>query len=152
MIIYDHHFSHGPFGVCPQFRNEIEDCRFLLVIHKLYILSNSSMKHLPRVSHITNTFHICINHDIKKSMNHQYQSISIIINHHESSIIIIYHIFPIVFLFFLGNFGTPRHFVCFSPGDGRITVAEFLEGAIRLRGLAKSVDLPQAPGAPRGRP
>ena len=104
MIIYDHHFSHGPFGVCPQFRNEIEDCRFLLVIHKLYILSNSSMKHLPRVSHITNTFHICINHDIKKSMNHQYQSISIIINHHESSIIIIYHICPIVFLFFPGKF------------------------------------------------
>lgn len=29
-------------------------------------------------------------------------------------------------------------------GDGQITVAEFLEGAIRLRGLAKSVDLAQA--------
>lgn len=28
-------------------------------------------------------------------------------------------------------------------GDGQITVAEFLEGAIRLRGLAKSVDLAQ---------
>lgn len=30
-----------------------------------------------------------------------------------------------------------------DDGDGRITVAEFLEGAIRLRGLAKSVDLAQ---------
>ena len=34
---------------------------------------------------------------------------------------------------------TPR-----VAGDGQITVAEFLEGAIRLRGLAKSVDLAQA--------
>ena len=30
-----------------------------------------------------------------------------------------------------------------TQGDGQITVAEFLEGAIRLRGLAKSVDLAQ---------
>ncbi|CAK8990591.1 unnamed protein product, partial [Durusdinium trenchii] len=30
-----------------------------------------------------------------------------------------------------------------DDGDGRITVAEFLDGAIRLRGLAKSVDLAQ---------
>ena len=30
-----------------------------------------------------------------------------------------------------------------DDGDGQITVAEFLEGAIRLRGLAKSVDLAQ---------
>lgn len=35
-------------------------------------------------------------------------------------------------------------FICL--GDGRITVAEFLDGAIRLRGLAKSVDLAQARG------
>ena len=32
-----------------------------------------------------------------------------------------------------------------DAGDGRITVTEFLDGAIRLRGLAKSVDLAQAP-------